>query len=93
MDQRRSKRIQARQHKEDGDNRRLSAGDFLGLRTPSKAKGANLHEAIAEEAAEEAAQHLNALRDPHSVKKQRRTVKKRRKNKRDRTKRKSNKKK
>ena len=58
------------QNKEDGYDRRQSAGDFLGLKTPSKAKGANLHDAIAEEAAEEAAQHLNALRDPRSVKKQ-----------------------
>ena len=60
------------QDKEDGNNRRQSAGDFLGLNTPSKAKDANLHDAdgIAEEAAEEAAQHLNALRDPRSVKKQ-----------------------
>ena len=65
------------QNKEDGYDRRQSAGDFLGLKTPSKAKDANLHDSIAEEAAEEATQqHLNALRDPRSVKKQRRTVKK-----------------
>ena len=80
------------QDKQDGDKRRQSAGDFLGLKTPSKAKDANLHDAIAEEAAEEAARHLNALRDPQSVKKQRRTVKKKRKNKRDKRKRKSSKK-
>ena len=57
------------QDKEGGDNRRQSARDFLGLKTPSKVKGANLHDVIAEEAAEEAAQHLNALSDPRSVKK------------------------
>ena len=80
------------QDKEDGGNRRQSAGDFLGLKTPSKAKDANLHDVIVEEAAEEAARHLNALRDPRSVRKQRRTVKKKRKNKRNKkTKRKSSK--
>ena len=67
---RRSKRLQSMQDKEDGDNRRQSAGDFLGLKTPSKAKDASLHDAIAEEAAEEVTQHLNALRDPRSVRKQ-----------------------
>ena len=77
------------QDEEDGGNRRQSAGDFLGLKTPSNVKDSNLHDAIAEEAAEEASQHLNALRDPQSVKKQRRTVKKKRKNKRDKRKRKS----
>ena len=47
------------QDKEDGGNRRQSAGDFLGLKTPSKAKGANLHDSVAEEADEEPSQHLN----------------------------------
>ena len=74
------------QDKEDGGNRRQSAGDFLGLKTPSKVKDANLYDTITEEAAEEASQHLNALRDPRNVKKQRRTVKKKRKNKRNKKK-------
>ena len=56
------------QDKEDGGNRRQSAGDFLGLKTPSKVKDVNLHDDVVEEAAEEAAQHLNALLDdPRSV--------------------------
>ena len=65
MDKRRNKRIQTRQHKGDGDNRRQkSVGDFLGLKIPSKVKGVNLHEVIVEESGEEASHHLDALCDP-----------------------------
>ena len=87
MQRRTSKRLKAKREA----SKRLSIGDALGLKTPGKAKGANLREAVAREMAEEAASHLDALRGMSSAKKQRRTVKKKRKTKHSKDKRKTDK--
>ena len=52
MNTRQTRRSERLRNMQDGDKRRQSAGDFLGLKTPSKAKDANLHDVIAEEPAE-----------------------------------------
>ena len=67
---------------DEGDNRRASIGDALGLQTPNRLKGANLREAKANEAAEAAARRLDSMRQPLRVRKG--TTKKKMKNRKSR---------